>query len=271
MAYKGGEEMTEKEYRQHPAISRSALWKIRESPEKFKWAMEHPDEPTPALVFGQAFHKVALEPDDFLSEFAVAPNVDRRTKEEKAVWDSFSNASAEKTVIDDKTFYKVLDMVEALNAAPFVGKLLNGEHEKPIFWVDEMTSEMCKARYDCLTEVNGKPVIVDLKTAANASTDAFMRGAVKYGYDFQAAMYSEGIKQTLGITPLFVFVVIEKDPPYAVNILQADEEFIQRGYDIFRELIGTYHECKETDNWWGYMGAYNVINNLGVPSWLKED
>lgn len=68
-----------------------------------------------------------------------------------------------------------------------------------------------------------------------------------------------------------MFVVIEKDPPYAVNILQADEAFIQRGYDIFRELIGTYHECKETNNWWGYMGAYNVINNLGVPNWLKED
>ena len=32
--------MTEKEYRQHPAISRSELWHIRESPEKFKWYRE---------------------------------------------------------------------------------------------------------------------------------------------------------------------------------------------------------------------------------------
>ena len=31
--------MNEVEYRQHPAISRSELWKLRESPEKFKCAM----------------------------------------------------------------------------------------------------------------------------------------------------------------------------------------------------------------------------------------
>ena len=35
--------MTEKEYRSHPAISRSELWKIRESPEKFKYLKENPE------------------------------------------------------------------------------------------------------------------------------------------------------------------------------------------------------------------------------------
>ena len=39
--------MTEKEYRRHPAISRSELWHIRESPEKFKWYREHPEQPSP--------------------------------------------------------------------------------------------------------------------------------------------------------------------------------------------------------------------------------
>ena len=75
--------MTEKEYRQHPAISRSELWHIRESPEKFKWYREHPEQPSPALIFGQVFHKLALEPNTFYDEFAVAPIIDRRTKDGK--------------------------------------------------------------------------------------------------------------------------------------------------------------------------------------------
>lgn len=262
--------MTEKEYRSYPAISRSELWRIRESPEKFKFFHEHPEPPTPALVFGQAFHKMALEPDDFYNDFAVAPNVDRRTKEGKEAWKAFAELSDGKTVIDCKTHETIVDMVAALYAAPFVKKLLGGEHEKPVFWTDEMTGEECKARYDCLTEVNGQPIIVDLKTTADASTDGFMRAAIKYGYDFQAAMYSEWAKQKHGVAPLFVFIAIEKDPPYAVNILQADEAFIQRGYDIFRELIGIYHECKATGDWWGYLGKFNVINNLNLPSWLAE-
>ena len=54
--------MTEKEYRQHEGISRSQLWKIRESPEKFKYAMENPEEPTPALP-GGTDPGAAIRPD----------------------------------------------------------------------------------------------------------------------------------------------------------------------------------------------------------------
>ena len=46
--------MTEKEYRQYPAISRSELWRIRESPEKFKWYREHPEN---RMVLNEHFTK----------------------------------------------------------------------------------------------------------------------------------------------------------------------------------------------------------------------
>ena len=49
--------MTEKEYREHPAVSRSELWRISESPEKFKFYRDNPQEPTPTLIFGQLFHR----------------------------------------------------------------------------------------------------------------------------------------------------------------------------------------------------------------------
>ena len=262
--------MTEKEYRAHPAISRSELWRIRESPEKFKWFKEHPEPPTPALIFGQVFHKLALEPLTFGDEFAVAPNVDRRTKDGKAAWAEFTAAADGKTVITQDVFDKASEMVCALYSAPFVKKLLDGEHELPLFWTDEMTSEPCKVRLDTLTEIGGQPVIVDLKTSADASTDGFMRSAVRLGYHFQAAMYSEGYEKNYGKKPLFVFIAIEKEAPYSVNILQADEAFVSHGYDVFRELIGTYHQCKETNNFYGYLGAYEVINKLDLPPWLSE-
>lgn len=263
--------MTEQDYRTYPAISRSALWHIRESPEKFKYYMEHPEPPTPALIFGQVFHKLALEQDDFFTEFSVAPNIDRRTKDGKAAWAEFIASSDSKTVIDADSYQKAKDMVNALYSVPMVEKLLNGQHELPLFWTDDLTGEACKCRLDCLTEVKNQPIIVDLKTTADASTDGFMRSAIKHGYDFQAAMYSEDYKQNFGKTPLFVFIAIEKDPPYSVNILQADEAFIQHGYDVFRELIGIYSECKKTGVFYGYLGKYSVINNLNLPAWLADN
>lgn len=263
--------MTEKEYREYPAISRSELFKISESPEKFKYYQENPEEPTPSLIFGQLFHTMALQPETICEQFAVAPNVDRRTKAGKEQWANFEQASKGWTVVTEDMVEQATAMCEALNHNEFVQKLLKGEKEKSFFWNDDLTGEPCKCRVDCLTELGDNLLVVDLKTTENAETEAFMKSAIKYGYDFQSAMYSKGVEISTGKKPIFVFIAIEKKPPYAINILQADELLIRRGYDLFREYIGIYHDCKQTGNWYGYLGKFNQINNLALPSYLAKE
>lgn len=263
--------MTEKEYRRHPAISRSELWHIRESPEKFKYYRDNPQPPTPALLFGQVVHKLLLQPEDFDSEFAVAPDIDHRTKDGKAAYSDFLAAAEGKTIVSLAQYEIAAQMAKKALSEPYVAKLLNGRREVPFFWTDEDTGEACKVRVDCLTEIGGNQIIVDYKTCADASNDAFMRDAVKYGYHFQSAMYSEGVEKNTGRKPLFVFIAQEKTEPYALNVLQADEAFVQYGYDIYRELLGIYHYCRTTNNWYGLMGRDGIINNLSLPSWLARE
>lgn len=263
--------MTEREYRASDGVSRTELWRIKESPEKFKWAQEHPEEPTPALIFGTLVHKMLLEPETFGEEFVIAPEIDRRTKDGKEAYSRFLADSDGKAIVSQSDYAKAAEMVNALNALEYVGKLLDGDREMPIRWYDDLTEELCKCRLDCLTYIADKPVIIDYKTATDASTDSFIRTAINYGYDFQAGMYCEGVEKNTGIKPTFVFIVQEKTAPYAVNIMQADELMVKRGYDIFRELIGIYHDCKQTGNWYGYLGKYNIINNLALPAWLAKE
>lgn len=263
--------MTEKEYRAHPAISRSELWKISESPEKFKWYREHPEKPTPALLFGQVVHKLLLEPDGFEREFAVLPDIDRRTKAGKDEYNAFIGANDGKGIVTLEMFQTAWEMAEKAKQDPFVAKLLKGEHEKPFFWTDEVTGEDCKCRVDCLTDIGGKPYIIDYKTCADASNDAFMRDALKYGYHVQSAMYSDGVEQNIGTKPTFVFIAQEKTAPYAVNIFQADEALVQYGMDVYRELMGIYHYCKTNDRWYGYLGREQIINNLQLPAWMAKN
>lgn len=263
--------MTEKEYRSHPAVSRSELWRISESPQKFRYFKDHPEEPTPALLFGQVFHKLALEPETFEAEYIVAPEVNRRTNAGKQAWAEFMEEHADKTIIPVEMYAQAKEMCDALYAVPFAQKLLNGSREVPFFWTDETTGEACKCRADCLNTNYSQPIVVDVKSAADASTEAFSRDAIKYGYDLQAAMYSEGVALGIQQKPLFVFIVVEKDPPYAVNILQADELLLRRGHNLFREFIGIYHDCKQTGNWYGYLGRNNQINNLALPVWLAKE
>ena len=267
--------MNEQEYRDHPAVSRSELWGLRESPEKFKYHREHPDEPTPALIFGQLVHKLVLQAETFREDFAVAPDADRRTKAGKEAWEAFqADLAAGQTVVSRADFAKAAEMAQAVASHPLAARLLGlegrGKHETPHFWTDPDTGEECKCRTDAETVIDGQLWVVDYKTTADASTEGFQREAHKYGYDFQAAMYSEGVEADTGERPRFAFVAQEKAPPYAINIFVADNDFVTRGYDIFRELLGLYHECRVTGNWYGYLGPDDTVNILELPAWLRE-
>lgn len=262
--------MTEKEYRSHPAISRSELWKMHESPEHFKEYMDNPIEPTKALIFGQVVHKLLLEPDDFANEFICGPNVKRNTKEGKEAWARFTEENAGKTIISADDYWIASAMTIKVRAIPNCADLLKGQHEVPYFWTDEDTGEDCKCRVDCITQIGESTVIVDYKTASSAETNAFMKDDVyKYGYHFQAAMYTEGVMRALGLTkrPEFTFIVQEKKPPFSVNVINVTEDVMLYGLDTFRELIGTYHSCKETGYWYGYLGPFGEANETYLPGW----
>lgn len=265
--------MTELEYRQAPGMSRSTLWKLRElgTPEKFKHYLDNPEDPSPAMVFGQVLHKLLLQRDAFLDDFAVAPPVDRRTKAGKAEYEKFLEIKGDRIEICRADYETAVEMVKKVLSVPYVPRLLRGDRERPIFWTDEISGIACKARLDVLTEVSGAPVIVDYKTTNDASDVGFARSVIKYGYDFQTAYYSEAVKALTGISPRFVFIAQEKTAPYAVNIIEADALTIQRGYDTFRELLELYKECSESGNWYGYLGPENRINMLALPAWALND
>lgn len=259
--------MTEKEYNAAAGVRRSALWKMKKSPMHFKYELEHPPEQTPALIFGSAVHCAVLTPELFDSQYWIA-DVDGRTKEGKAAKQAAIEAG--KILLTTEQAEAINGIVEAINADPFAKRLLTGQHETPYFWNDDVTGELCKCRTDSETEIDGVHYIVDLKTCADASTDSFMRDTLKYGYATQAAMYTEGVKASTGKDSVFVFVCVEKEAPFAINILQADDAFILYGTDEYRYLLGLYHACKERDFWPGYGGLDNNINSLELPAWLKK-
>ena len=268
--------MNEREYNAAEGVRRSDLWVLNDSPEKFRWHMDHPEEgePSPALVFGQAAHKMLLEPLDFTEEFAIIPDgIDRRTKEGKEKWAAFQAEAAGKTAISIETFSQIKDMVNKVQSDPTAAKLLSGRHEVPLFWTDPDSGVNCKVKLDCLTYLGETPVVVDYKTCKSARTDAFGRDAANYGYFLQAAMYTEAVMRTHGLEerPMFVFVCQEKEPPYSVNIITVTEDAMNYGLDTMRTLLGIYAECERTQNWWGYEGPTGQPNELTLPGWLKKE
>ena len=243
------------DYDKIPAVRRSDLWELRKSPLHYLYTVTHEEEPTPALAFGIAAHKYILEEEDFWKDYVLAPEVDRRTKDGKAVWNQFVNELVEtgKSSISASDYTVIQDMNAAILKNPTAAALLKtGKHEVPIEWTDAETGEPCKCRPDCLTEYQGRKYIVDYKTTTSCEEGAFERSCRAYGYKLQAAMYTEGVFQTELETYQFAFVAQEKKPPYAVRVYFCDRGFIEEGADMFRELIEIYHKCKESGEWPGY-------------------
>lgn len=267
--------MTEAEYNAVEGVRRSDLWRMEESPEKYRYFLENPQEPTAAMIFGAACHKYMLEPRDFFKEYAVAPAVDRRTKAGKEEYDRFLKENEGKTVVTQDEFATMVEMEKALLRNPLASSLIRGKGktETPFFWTDPETGEQCKAKTDRIVELNGETVVVDYKTAASAQTDRFSAEVFRLGYHLQAAMYTDGVMACgkAEERPEFVFVAQEKKPPYAVNVIQVTEDVMRAGEWKFRELIGKLHECRELDVWPGYCGIGNEMNETRLPGWYGTD
>ena len=266
--------MTELEYNEAEGIRRSDLWKMEDSPEKFKYFMEHPMEKTPALVFGSACHKYVLEKDEFGDEYAVAPKVDKRTKEGKAAWEQFAVENEGKELVAQTDVDTFEEMRTALMNCPLAKKLIcgKGETEQAFFWTDPETGEKCKIKVDRLVKYNRRWYVVDYKTCQCAETFRFNSEIWKLGYFMQAGMYCEGVKaaKKLKKLPGFLFVAQEKKAPYSVNVIEVSEDVMNAGVSKFHQLLEKYHNCKVLDNWPGYM-TDNIPNDAFVPGWMERE
>lgn len=258
-----GIRISNKEYREREGISSSELKKLMKSPMHYKHWKDNPQEDTPALLFGRACHKYVLETYDFFNEFAVAPNVDRRTKEGKEEWAKFVAESEGKDIITQEQFEQIDEMRNAAYATPFVSKLLSGEKELSFWGVDKDTGLTIKCRPDCITEWNGKHILIDYKTAQDVENMKFYRDSIKFGYDLQLAYYRDILKQNTGLDYMVVIIAQEKSAPYVTNVFQLSENYLQNGEVLYKEMLKVYKECEETDNWYGYMK--NGISILGQP------
>jgi len=259
--------MTEEEYRSDPGVNKSTLWEIRKSPAHYKWVLEHPTEDTPALKFGRAVHMAVLQPEEFRRSYAVVPEgIDRRTKEGKAAWAAFLADHEGQEYLTQDEFEQLNEI--SMSVQREAGWLLEGcDTEVPLFWDDLWTGIRCKGRVDAMKELPDRLVMIDLKTTRDASTEAFARAAVNMGYHVQAAHYMTGVVQ-IGLNhkkPVeWWFIAVEKDAPYAVNLIRAGEAFVDEGMFRLTGLMDRLDECLREDKWPGY-----GENELILPKWAE--
>jgi hypothetical protein len=228
------------------AVSNSQLSRLIKSPS----LIYAPIKQTPSLRWGTLVHAIILEADKFGETNAVMPEGLDSGKGAKARVEEFEAANLGKEIVSFDEMVQLNSIRKAVFDDPDASLLLGSPAriEQSIFWEDKETGIKCRCRPDFWRNDN---VVVDIKTTTDSSSWAFGASVWDWGYDRQAAFYSDGIEAVTGSAPeAFVFIAIEgKDEP---NILiechNAEQDVIQVGRTRYRKALQTLADCRRNNS-----------------------
>lgn len=252
--------MEDKDYFALDAVSNSLLSRLAKCPA----AMSIQLEQTPAMLTGTLAHAMILEGIEvFNDRFAVSPECDKRTKEGKAVYQSFCEANEGKTVITLDQLQAVAGMAASVASHPAACELLQtGEPEQAITWEED--GQNCKAKADWLSQT----ALIDLKTCQDSSYPVFSKTIFNSSYHRQMGMYLSGLKAN-GVFPAHIVIIaVENKAPYTTNVYRLDDEVLEYGEGQYKALLKQYALVKDMDVLPAY--TYAGIANVRLPQWLKE-
>ena len=273
-----------KDYHGIESISVSGLKKIKVSPAHYKDS--EAKEPTDAMTFGTAYHCFVLEPEKFEKEYYIFDDTvvcgaliakgaksPRATNDYKNWKESEMSFADGKILLDKAEHEKLKAMKERLFSHPYAKMLLtNGRPEVGITGtLQTMAGEITiKMKPDYIKDK--KHIVVDLKTATDASLDGFTRAAADRDYHIQAAFYSDMVElMNNDQRPVtFVFIAQEKIRPYAFNLFECSPQFIGQGRYEYELLLQLYKYCIDNNKWPGYQcfcpNRYGLLE-LNLPKY----
>lgn len=241
-----------------PSVSSSGLRKLEsKSPAHyFVNSYLNPDRieegDNEAFRFGRAAHWLLLGEVEFNRNFVIRPDVwdSYRSKDAKAWRD---DAIAEGlTPLIPKELDAIKGIAMSLDRHPHAKHLLRGKIERSIVFQDKTTGIWLKSRPDAIPS---DEMIGDLKTTTDASTAAALRSIEQHDYAMQGALVAWAMKEVAGIDiSTFALVFVEKTPPYAVNVIDVDREWLWYARQQLRHAINTFAECVRTGDWHSYVG-----------------
>lgn len=262
------ENLDEDVYHDLDHVSSHGIKAVLRSPEHFfhKYVLKNRDDKaSKAMELGKKVHAAFLEPKRFnemkvvMPDFGAMQSSTNRKKRDE--WIAVLPSGS--IILKQEEVDQILGMAEAIRrhkiAAPILEQIAG---EVSGFWVDEFTQVSCRMRIDGL--IMSKKLIVDYKTAEDASPQAFSSAAARYGYDVQAGHYVMGTENITKERFDYCFIAQETSEPYSPAVYIPDHYFVEAGMSLAKKGLLKIKECRETNLWPGYS---EEALNMSLPMW----
>ena len=138
------------------------------------------------------------------------------------------------------------------------------------FAFDPDTGLLRKVRPDSrLIDKHSRLVLADVKSTfrGGASKGIWQKHCARMSYHVQDSFYSDVYRDLVGEMPFFLFIVVERKPPYAVRIFQLDPEGKRHARDKYKAALQAFRKCQETGIWPAFD---EEIQTVSLPSWEMQ-
>jgi exodeoxyribonuclease VIII len=179
--------ITFEQYRAMPGINASLLKACLNGAFSGYKALNEKVEESDAMRFGTALHTAILEPHKFQETVAVRPQVDRRTKEGKAIAEAFDSQNQGKVIISQGDSEVIAKITASVADIPLASKMLL-DYEAEYTIRHETNGLTMKGRLDLVSIEDNS--ILDVKTTKSASPREFSADCIRFGYDVQLLHYA---------------------------------------------------------------------------------
>lgn len=248
--------ITNEQYHTSPELGRSTAWQVINScPRRVKYDKDHPGSQSSALVLGNAFHLATMEPKLFEEEVEMKPRqIDGKSPLTKHYKEKFSELQEEdpsRTWLSRSDWEMVSDMADSAHSHPWLKSTLEeGNYIIEGTGFFDCEGVRCKVRPDMFDPETG--IIIDLKSTQDASERGFRSSVKKFGYGFQVAWYQEGLKQMGHKVSDFVFLAVEKKPPYLCACYRINQAEIDYQKKEMKRACRLWSQCLEAETFPGY-------------------
>lgn len=214
-------------------------------------------EETRAMLIGTLCHLAVLEPDQLEKSFVVKPDGkegDARTKEGK----EWKERHAGLTILDAKEATMLAGMKASVATHAAASVLLEGSKREVSLYDQHRSGLKIKGRIDIL----GNGFVADVKTAEAGDAAGFSSAIFRYNYHVQAAMYCQ-----LAKVERFLFIAVEKVPPFAVAVYELSPTALQIGLNALNNALDLIAKCQDANEWPSYS---NQPQTIDLPSWAYK-
>ena len=218
-----------------------------------------------ALKLGKAFRVAVLEPHLHTSEVVEEPEINKRTKVGKAEWAEFQEHHAGMAILKKSETDMVQAMADAVHNHPIASILVDpdgGPCEVSGFALDPLSNRLIRFRPDKWNTDHN--IVVDLKSALDASYTGFGKGATDHRYGVSVHMTTLGMRLSGHPIDDYVFLAVEKEPPYGIGIYELDSKALEFGKYCYERDMAVYARCMDSGEWPCYPPE---IRELNLPGW----